>query len=57
MIGVTVGWSQGNIVMIGIIKTVQNHHLVMKDMKVQGELLMAMYLDSEAPLSSLVSVN
>ncbi|GJX23419.1 hypothetical protein Tco_0227864, partial [Tanacetum coccineum] len=39
MIGVTVGWSQGNTEMIGIIKTVHNRHLVMEDMKVQGELL------------------
>ncbi|PWA80123.1 Zinc finger, RanBP2-type [Artemisia annua] len=50
MIGVKVGWSQGYIVMIGIIETVQNRHLVMEetteimiikevDMKIQGELL------------------
>ena len=29
MIGVKVGWSQGDTVMAGIIETVQNHHLVM----------------------------
>ena len=52
MIGVKVGWSQGEVpeVMIGIIETVQNRHLVMEetteimiikeaDMRVQGELL------------------
>ncbi|GKC61598.1 hypothetical protein Tco_1089196, partial [Tanacetum coccineum] len=50
-IGVKVGWFQGDILTLGIIETVQNHHLVTKetteimkikeaDMKVQGELLM-----------------
>ncbi|GKE49910.1 hypothetical protein Tco_1481168, partial [Tanacetum coccineum] len=47
-IGVKVGWFQGDILTLGIIETVQNHHLVMNteirkikeaDMKVQGELL------------------
>ncbi|GJS18307.1 hypothetical protein Tco_0412779 [Tanacetum coccineum] len=49
-IGVKVGWFQGDILTLGIIETVQNHHLVTKetteimkikeaDMKVQGELL------------------
>ncbi|GKB38575.1 hypothetical protein Tco_0883517 [Tanacetum coccineum] len=34
-----VKWSQGNMVIIGIINTVQNRHLVMEDMQVQGELV------------------
>nr|GEW53847.1 hypothetical protein [Tanacetum cinerariifolium] len=30
-IGVKVGWFQGDILTLGIIKTVQNHHLVTKE--------------------------
>ncbi|GKF42246.1 hypothetical protein Tco_0125588, partial [Tanacetum coccineum] len=63
-IGVKVGWFQGDILTLGIIETVQNHHLVTKDtteimkikeadINVQGELLVKLKVGWTLKVESL----